>query len=364
MKQEATVLKKSMKKWLSTAVAVLGLYGTVGAQENRVEMCLNEAIQVYANCIGNGSLGYKEDPSAKAVDLIGEWVEAGAPNGEFKYKSINGEYYTGSFEQDILPLFTTPGVWYEGARACASCHNGNTENSYHEMDLSSYEGIMKGGDVLSEPPGVPLFGQSAYGAQDYDWAHSKMRARLRNNRMPPGWPEDLSEVNRDGPCVEVTSAGVTIPGAKGKGAHQYGCDLNAVGLLEAWVAAGAEKTASFSYGGQQVNFEHDVKQLFTEGNTWYSGSAPCSSCHFGNSELSYHEMDLSSYEGIMKGGDVLSEPPGVPLFGQSAVGATDYDWDHSKMRERLRNNRMPIGIAFDITEENRDGPLVLHGKAQ
>jgi len=66
--------------------------------------------------------------------------------------------------------------------------------------------------------------------------------------------------------------------------------------------------------------------------------------------------------GIMKGGDVLSKPPGVPLFGENKIGATDYDWGHSKMRARLRNNRMPNGVTFDITEENRDGPLVFRGR--
>jgi hypothetical protein len=60
----------------------------------------------------------------------------------------------------------------------------------------------------------------------------------------------------------------------------------------------------------------------------------------------------------MLGGDVLSKPPGVPLFGESSIGATDYDWGHSKLNSRLRNNRMPPGWAFDITEENRDGPVV------
>jgi hypothetical protein len=64
----------------------------------------------------------------------------------------------------------------------------------------------------------------------------------------------------------------------------------------------------------------------------------------------------------MQGGDVLSKPPGVPLLGQSKIGAKDYNWDKSKMKERLRNNRMPPGIHFDITEENRDGPIVFRGK--
>jgi len=32
------------------------------------------------------------------------------------------------------------------------------------------------------------------------------------------------------------------------------------------------------------------------------------------------------------------------------------------MKARLRNNRMSPGMEFDITEENRDGPLVFRGK--
>ncbi len=73
-------------------------------------------------------------------------------------------------------------------------------------------------------------------------------------------------------------------------------------------------------------------------------------------------MDLTSYSGILQGGDVLSKPPGVPLLGQSKIGAKNFNWGKSKMRARLRNNRMSPGIAFDITEENRDGPLVFRGK--
>jgi hypothetical protein len=49
------------------------------------------------------------------------------------------------------------------------------------------------------------------------------------------------------------------------------------------------------------------------------------------------------------------------ILGESAPGAGDFDWDHSKLKERLRNNRMAPGWDFDITEENRDGPLVLAG---
>ena len=282
-------------------------------------------------CAGGSSSISESSPGAiKAVDLMAAWVGAGAPNGDFTYEDMSGNSASGSFNGDVLPLFTTDGVFGEDTASCTSCHFDNSEDSYHEMDLSSYDGIMKGGDVLSQPPGVPLFGQSSIGATDYDWSHSKMKERMRNNRMPPQVEFDITEENRDGPTGKE------------------------VGMLGDWVAAGAKNDS---------NFANNILPLFTADGAWGEGTASCVSCHFDNSEDSYHEMDLSSYEGIMRGGDVLSQPPGVPLFGQSAVGATDYDWGHSKMRGRLRNNRMPPEVEFDITEENRDGPIVVHGVA-
>ena len=137
----------------------------------------------------------------KAVDLMKMWVNAGAPNGAFTYKDLSGNDAKGSFDADIMPLFTTNAIWGDDTLACTSCHMGNTEESLHEMDLTSYEGMMKGGDVLSSPPGVPLFGQSKVGATDYKWDNSKMRHRLRDNRMPPGIEFDITEENRDGPIV-------------------------------------------------------------------------------------------------------------------------------------------------------------------
>ncbi len=360
-------------KWFKQGRILLLAAGMLGGMamvagslhaEDKVSMCISKALITYLECAQEGATVVKQTNAAvKAVDLIGAWVGAGAPEtGPFEYTAVDGNKYSAEFATDVLPLFTQDGVWFEGSRSCASCHFANSENAYHEMDVTTYAGLMKGGDVLSEPPGVPLFGQSSIGGTDYDWGHSKMRARLRDNRMPPNWPEDLTETNRDGPCVTINGDSVHVQGSDGKKKHKYGCELNTVGLIGAWVNAGAPNGGSFSFGGVQLNFETSVLPLFTKPNMWFAGSAPCSSCHFGNSEISYHEMDLASYEGIMKGGDVLSEPPGVPLLGQSEVGATNYDWDHSKLRSRLRNNRMPNAIEFDITEENRDGPLVLKGR--
>ncbi len=83
--------------------------------------------------------------AAKAVDLIAAWVDDGASETEaFEYEGVDGNAYQATYEIDILPLFTESGVWFEGSQACTGCHFANTETSYHEMDLTTYEGIMKG----------------------------------------------------------------------------------------------------------------------------------------------------------------------------------------------------------------------------
>ncbi len=278
--------------------------------------------------------------SVKAADLIGAWVDAGAPeNDPFEYVGIDGNTYQATFAADIQPLFTNDNMWFDGQQACTTCHFANAENSLHEMDLSSYQGILTGGDALSKPPGVPIIVPG-------DWHVSKLRDRLRNNRMPPGWEFDITEANRDGPCVDVSDSGVDVR------IGEYDCDLHAVDLIGAWVDAGAPENDPFEFGGAQLTFERDVLPFFTQPNMWYEGSRNCTECHFANSENSYHEMDLSSYQGILTGGDALSKPPGVPIIIPG-------DWHASKLRARLRDNRMAPGVAFDITEENRDGPVIL-----
>lgn len=297
-----------------------------------------------------------DTPGAQyAVTLMGMWVKAGAPEGKFAYTDIKGRQWDGDYKSDIVPLFTKHGIWGKGTQSCASCHSGNTESSLHEMDLTTWRGMMKGGDVLSKPPGVPIFGQSKAEGTDYNWDKSKMKERLRNNRMPPGMAFDMSEANRDGPCVDIKNNKSSVNSSK------YDCKLNAVGMMGAWVKAGAPEKSNFDYGGGKLNFKTDILPLFTKHGIWGKGTQSCSSCHSGHTESSLHEMDLTSYSGILSGGDVLSKPPGIPILGQSKIGAKDFNWDKSKMKERLRNNRMPPGVQFDITEANRDGPVVLHG---
>jgi hypothetical protein len=251
-----------------------------------------------------------------------------------------------SFKRDILPLFTQPNKWFEDSPPCSSCHFANSDKSAHEMNLSTYEGILKGEDVVSEPPGVPIIVPGK-------WAESVLRERLRNNRMPPGWTFMMDESNRNGPCLQV--AGDKLQMVKdADGSFKYGCDLNTVGLLGTWVDAKAPKTESFKYGPlSNLTFEKDVLPLFTKDNMWFKGSQACITCHFANSDKSAHEMDLSSYEGILKGADVLEKPPGESIIVPGK-------WAESVLRERLRNNRMPPGWTFMMDESNRNGPMVKH----
>ncbi len=271
----------------------------------------------------------------RAVDFVGAWVDAGAEQGEFPFEALDGETYIASFDADILPLFTETGAWYAESEACINCHYEQSEDSDHEMDMGSYEGIMAGADVLSSPPGVPIVIPG-------DWENSVLRSRLRNTRMPPdpGWEWDPTEENRDGPTLTVD-----------------GGEVRAVDLVGEWVDQGAEE-GSFTFTSLDgetyaATFDADILPLFTEPGAWYTDSAACIDCHFEQSEDSDHEMDMSSYEGIMAGADVLSSPPGVPIVIPG-------DWDNSVLRSRLRDTRMPPspGWEWDPTEENRDGPTL------
>lgn len=85
------------------------------------------------------------------------------------------------------------------------------------MNLSTYAGILKGADVVSEPPGEPIIVPGK-------WAESVLHERLRNNRMPPGWTFMMDESNRDGPMVKHPVTGKEVP---------------LIQILEEWVNAGA-----------------------------------------------------------------------------------------------------------------------------
>ncbi|MFQ5864046.1 MAG: Ig-like domain-containing protein [bacterium] len=275
-----------------------------------------------------------------------------------------------SFSQHILPMFTTPNFWYSGANACTNCHFAVSDESAHEIDLTSWDGLMKGADSLEDPPGESLLGESSPGAGDFDWEHSELRARLRDNRMPemPGWTFFRDESNRNGPDLteDPSNPGHLVPKRWSYTSWDNEDNVpNALGLIQAWVEAGVPNNPNtFTYQGTgfsftSLDFATDIQPLFIRSNMWFQDSQACTGCHFAISDNSAHQMDLSSHAGMMIGIDSLEDPPGESLFGESAPGAGDFDWQNSELRHRLRDNRMPPPAwPFFLDESNRDGPTI------
>jgi hypothetical protein len=115
-------------------------------------------------------------------------------------------------------LFTTDNAFFQGGQACADCH-GSLGFSWHELDLSSYAGILKGADAGTED----ILGRTdaCVGSTDVSacppkWSDSGLRQRMRNNRMPPDWPFDQSEANRDMWAIESIKCWVTAGAPNGK----------------------------------------------------------------------------------------------------------------------------------------------------
>lgn len=249
-----------------------------------------------------------------------------------------------SFSQHILPLFTTDEIWFAGTEKCTACHSGEGPYS-HELDMGSWQGVIAGADAGAEP----ILGNDP-GQTNFDWGSSSLRGRLRNNRMPTHFPFVMDMSNRNGPILEDDGTGHFVP----KIPFEYGSEPDAVHLFEAWVNAIttnlADSTIVFSYGGlSTLTFSDDIQPFFTEHNKWFPNSESCVSCHFDNSDVSAHEMDLTSYKGIMLGADAGAEPIIEPG-----------DWSASSLRPRFRNNRMPPNSPFQFGQGNRNGPWLTH----
>jgi hypothetical protein len=249
-----------------------------------------------------------------------------------------------SFSQHILPLFTADEIWFAGTEKCTACHEGEGPYS-HELDLSSWAGVIAGADGGDEP----ILGNDP-GQTNYDWGSSGLRRRLRNNRMPPNFPFVMDMSNRNGPVLEDDGSGHLRP----KQPFEYGSEPNTVKLMEAWVnsisANLGDSTNFFSYAGfDSLTFADDIQPFYTEHNMWFAGSESCVACHFDNSEASSHELDLTSYKGIMLGADAGAEPILTPG-----------DWSASPLRKRFRNNRMPPNAPFQFGQGNRNGPWLTH----
>ena len=122
-----------------------------------------------------------------AVQLIGAWVSAGYSDSEtFTFVDLNGQNCTGTFAEDVQPLFLEGNLWYSGAPACTTCHNPTLNEATAAMDLSSLEGMIAGSRRTSpDSQGNDIFGGGV-------WESSLLYKHLYVDRvMPQGRPPDV-----------------------------------------------------------------------------------------------------------------------------------------------------------------------------
>ncbi|MCB2099291.1 MAG: hypothetical protein KDE22_00370 [Rhodobacterales bacterium] len=206
----------------------------------------------------------------------------------------------------IATLMRTPNAFGDGP-ACIVCHGSNDPaKSYRGMDLSSCEGILRGSTERPSRqiivPGEP--------------EKSLLVKMLRNNRMPLGVP-----------FFEPVSS-------------------EAISKVKAWINDGAK---------DDETFQQKVLPLFAEEDAFGSETA-CIECHKSHRDPpSFNEVNLKSYEGIMKGawsGTRGKEgKPGIPIV-------VPFDAEASALVQRLTMNRMPPGIDPG-SEPNHPNTLLL-----
>ena len=125
-----------------------------------------------------------------SVDLIGAWVSTGYSDTEpFTFTAIDGTECEANFEEDVLPLFTEANLWFPGSLSCAACHGPDMDIASAKLDLSTYEGMLRGAQSVSS---------DAQGNDDSDifgdgvWEDSLLYDSLAvKKNMPLGRPPDL-----------------------------------------------------------------------------------------------------------------------------------------------------------------------------
>jgi hypothetical protein len=199
----------------------------------------------------------------------------------------------------IESLMWTPNAFGNGP-ACIVCHSSNDPSkSYRGLDLTTCEGILAGSN---ERPKRKLFepGQEP--------KHSVLGRRLRNNRMPLG-------------------VSFNVP----KHTPNYL-------TVRDWIAAGAKN---------DDHFRKNVLPLFKTRGAFAPNTPACTDCHMSNQEPpSFHELDLSSYEGIMLGADSVAK--GVDKATKVVIPGKP---EESGVWHHLAEDRMPPGIS---PAEDRD----------
>lgn len=201
----------------------------------------------------------------------------------------------------INTLMNTPNAFGPGV-ACTVCHNSqDASKSYRGLDLSTCKGMIAG---VTEKPKHTIFTPGKDPKRDH------LIRRLRNNRMPLGSGFENSTYTPN---------------------HM---------LVKNWITDGAKN---------DEHFKKNVQPLFTTANSFGPNTPACTACHMSNQEPpSFHELNLSTYEGIMLGADSVAK--GVDKSTKVIVPGKpelSFVWQH------LSEDRMPPGIS---PAEARDHP--------
>ncbi len=193
----------------------------------------------------------------------------------------------------INTLMNTPNAFGPGV-ACAVCHSSqDASKSYRGLDLATCKGMIEGS---TETPKHTIFTPGQDPKRDH------LIRRLRNNRMPLGLGFENSTYTPN---------------------HM---------LVKNWIAEGARN---------DEHFKKNVQPLFKTPNAFGPNTPACTACHMSNQEPpSFHELNLSTYEGIMLGADSVAK--GVDKATKVIVPGKpelSFVWQH------LAEDRMPPGIS-------------------
>jgi hypothetical protein len=181
-------MKIKLTLWGSLILTCLLASGCYGTNKNPKLLDLPKYVPVAATSFSLQGIHAPSPQSCTvgAVDLLGAWVAAGAPeNDPFDFNDVNGKTCQGAFSEDILPLFNQPNLWYPGAISCTSCHSQDVTVSYARMNLSDYQGILAGsGRSSADAKGEDILGGGK-------WQDAKLFEVLSKGEMPPNRPADI-----------------------------------------------------------------------------------------------------------------------------------------------------------------------------
>ncbi|WP_217424138.1 hypothetical protein [Magnetospirillum sp. UT-4] len=212
----------------------------------------------------------------------------------------------------ISILMRAPNAFGEGP-ACIVCHgSADPATSYRGLDLSTCQGIINGS---TEPPVRKIITPGTNPKRDV------LGRMLRNNRMPLG-------------------VKFNVP-----------TDSPAIHLVKNWISNGAKN---------DDHFKKSVLPLFSKPNSFAPDTPACIECHMSNQEPpSFHELNLSTYEGIMLGADSVAK--GVNNATKVIVPGNP---EESGVFQHLVENRMPPGIDPSSERDHPNTQLLFRWVAQ